>query len=256
MSAHAPHVGPAVIREVSERLSAPLPEKTRFLQELASDLRELTGRLMADGMSSEEARARATEALVPDAETTARLDHLYAPRYARVTRRWGAQRLRFAERGLLAVSFLALLLLQSAAILRTDLARYASPFLWPVIAAGSLVVVAVIGKGFEMWVKRDHAHLRGGLSTILGLAPVPTLIATVGMWADLHALASALELHPELARHLVIDSIGRDASLLAIAMLFGLFGAVGWLIASQWIAVQEDAHQRALALDSTLFQEM
>jgi hypothetical protein len=245
-----------LLHEVSARLTGPLPTRTRFLEELASDLEELTAHLVASGLTPEQARTRAVEALVPDESTAAWLAHLHAPLYARATRGWQANRLRLIERGLLTAAFVVVLALQGVAVLRMDLIAFASPALWAVLASGSMVVVALIAKGFQLWIKRDHVDLRKGLGTIPALSAVPPFLGLVGVWADVHQLAATLEASPELAPELVLGSLIQDAALLAVAILLALVGAIGWLAITQWIVIHEDAHRRALDLDHPLTKEI
>jgi hypothetical protein len=243
------------LARVSAALSAPLPARTRIVHELCGDLHELTERLVAEGVPPAEARRRAADALVPDDETLRRLDHVHASWYARLTRSRDARRLRRAERAALLACFAALLLVETAALLQTDVLRYRSPFLWPVLVLGSVVVLAVLAKAFELWVKRDHRALRRGLRALLVLAGVTLGVALAGSWFDVVLLATTLERSPELTDPLVLRALIQEASLLVIALLFGLFGAVGWLAMTQWIAVQEDAHRNALALSTPYDEE-
>ena len=237
------------LRAVSDRLTVPMPSKIRFLEELASDLQSLTHRLVADGVPLEEARARAAEALLPDEHALAWLDGLHASEYRRLTLRWGSERLRRAERLLLAAAFFGLLVLEAKAIVGADFARYASSFLWPVLGVGSALVTMVLWKAFALWIKRDHGRPRSGLRALLALSAAPPAVALAGVWADVVHLAGALQANPDLAAPLLLRALIQDAAMLSIAILFMLFGGVAWLVFSQWLAIQEHAHRRVLSLD-------
>ena len=252
MSARAEPVEAGTLRRISERIAVPLPRKTSFLRELSADVGALTERLIEDGVEANEARHHALVALVPDDETLRRLEALHAPWYTKLTGRWSAERLRRTERMGLAASFVVILTVQTTAILQADFLRYVSPFLWPVLAAGTVVVLATIWKAFQLWVKADHTDPRGGLRGLLVLSAAPLAIAAVGTWVDVVKLAGVLQRNPELQQDLVLRSLIQDAAMLSIAILFALFGGLGWLLFSQWVAIQEDAHERAL--DSTTFQ--
>lgn len=254
MNARARSMERGLLRQLSERISAPLPRKTSFLEELSGDVRALTRRLVEDGLSPEEAHRRALEALVPDDETVRRLEVLHAPWYLRITGRWDSDQLRRAERLGLAATFLVILTIQTVAILEAEFLRYVSPFLWPVLAAGSAVVLAAAKKGFELWVKGDHGTPRSGLRQLLVLSTFPFVIAIAGTWVDIVGVAGALELNPELAEELVVRSLIQDCAMIAIAILFALLGGLCWLLLSHWVAVHEAAHERAL--DTTTFPEV
>ena len=247
MTAHG--VASSPLAAVSGQISAPLPAKTQFLRELAADLQELTARLQAEGVPGDEARRRAIDALVPDAETARRLERLPASRYVRATSHWSADRLRRIERALLALCFLGVLVVQTRALGAADFLGYRSPFLWPVLGAGALTVTAVAVKAFQLWVKADHREPRSGLRLIPLLSVAPFAIAVLGICVDGVIVSAALERTPELAGTHLLRSLIQAAARMAVALLFGLLGALGWLVPSQWVAVQEDAYRRTLALE-------
>jgi hypothetical protein len=238
------------LRAVSDRLTVPIPSKIRFLEELAADLQSLTHRLVADGLPPEEAQRRAAEALLPDEQALAWLDGVHASEYRRLTHRWGSERLRRAERLLLATAFFCLLVLEARAIFHADFARYASAFLWPVLGVGSGLVTMVLWKAFALWVKRDHGQPRRGLRALIALSAAPPAVALAGVWLDVVRLAGALQANPDLAGPLLLRALIQDAAILSIAILFMLFGGVAWLVFSQWLAIHEHAHRRVLSLDS------
>jgi hypothetical protein len=211
---------------------------------------------MSDGLTSEEARRRALEALVPDDIAVAHLETLHRSWYGRRTGTWTDLGLRRFERTLLAGAFLVLLVVETGAILQADFAGYISPFLWPVLATGTGVVLLVLAKTFELWIKAEHRQPRRGLRALVGLSILPSGIALIGIQIDVIRLAATLEQSPELANALVVRSLIENCATMAIAILFGLVGAIGWLVFTQWIAVQEDAHQRALASHSSSSQEL
>jgi hypothetical protein len=69
---------------------------------------------------------------------------------------------------------------------------------------------------------------------------------------DTVELATLLESSPELAGALVYPTMAREAALVSIGILFALVGALGWFVASHWIAFVEHAHKRAIQLDDSL----
>lgn len=251
MSVRTPTAPRSIFREISDRLEAPLPQRTRFLRELSSDLDLLTRSFVAEGHPPEEARRRAAAALVPDPATLAHLGHIHASWYRRVTGRLSARLLMRIERGTLVTAVVALIVTEARALLQLDLFVDPSPFLLPVLAAGTLTLAAVAAKGFELWVKRDHRRPRRGLGVILGLAGGTLALAGWGVLFDLVELATLLESSPELAGALVYPTVAREAALVSIAILFALAGALGWFVASHWIAFAEHAHERAIRLDDS-----
>ena len=241
---------------LSNQLITPLPQKTRFLHELNGDLRDLTRRFVSDGLPADEARRRAFEALVPDETAVAHLEKIHRSWYRRQTRKWTDEGLRRFERTLLTGAFVVLLVAETGAILQVDFSGYVSAFLWPVMATGTGVVLLVLAKAFELWIKEEHRTPRRGLRALVGLSVLPSGIALIGIQFDVLRLAGTLERNPEQADALVIRSLIENCVTLSLAVLFGLFGAIGWLVFTQWIAIQEDAHRRALALHPSSSEEV
>ena len=244
------------LERLSNQLTTPLPRKTRFLRELTGDLQDLTRRFISDGLTAEEARRKAFEALVPDDTAVAHLEKIHRSWYRKQTRRWTDTGLRRFERTLLIGAFLVLFVAESRAIWQVDFGGYLLPFLWPVLATGTAVVLLVLAKAFELWIKEEHRAPRRGLRALVALSSLPSGIALIGIQVDVIRLAGTLEQNPELANALILRSLIENCVTLSLAMLFGLVGAIGWLVFTQWIAVQEDAHRRALALHPSSSEEI
>ena len=125
---------------------------------------------MADGLPAEEAHRQALDALVPDSGTLGELDRLHTPQYKRWTRDSTPGHLRLAERSALVLATTSVLLAQAVTLVRADLLRAPSPFLWPVLVIGAFVFALVVAKVFQLWIKGDHAHPGRGLGSILALS--------------------------------------------------------------------------------------
>ena len=87
----------------------------------------------------DEARRRASEALVPDAKSLHALERLHEPLYKRFTALITPDRLRVGERWALAVTA-SVLLAGGLALLRINLLD--QPVLWPGLALGAVFVSA------------------------------------------------------------------------------------------------------------------
>ncbi len=238
-----------VLREVERGLALPIPDRVRILRELKYDLEELCERLVADGLSPEVARGRAVQALVPDRATLRELDRLHAPWYRRVTRHLTADRLRLAERGVLAIATASMVIVQTVTLLRVDLLRDPSPFLWPVLGLGALLFATVVTKIFNFWIKGDHRTPGQGLSTILALAGATVLTGLGGMLFDLYRLAGALERASELTDVVAGEWLLRDLTLLSISILLALGGGLAWLVLNQWLSLVSGARRDVLGLN-------
>ncbi len=237
-----------VLREVERGLALPIPDRVRILRELEYDLEELCAQLVAGGLSDELARRRALQALVPDSATLRELDRLHAPWYRRVTRHLTADRLRLAERSALALATASVVIVQTVTLLRVDLLRDPSPFLWPVLGLGAFLFATVVTKAFNLWIKGDHTTPAQGLSTILALAVATVLTGIGGMTFDLYRMAGALERAPELADGLAGAWLLRDLTLLSISILLALGGGLAWFVLNQWLSLVDGARRDVLGL--------
>ena len=197
-------------------------------------------------MPAAAARSQVLHALVPDSETLDKLDRLHAPWYRRAT-----QRLRGVERSALALATLCVVTVQTVALLRVDLLRDPSPFLWPVIGLSALLFAAVGKKAFDLWIKGHHPTPDPGLDAILGLASATLLAGLGGTTFDLYRLAGTVERTPELAEMLTSAWFLRDSPLLSVSILLALVVGLAWFVLSQWSAVVAGSHRDVLGLGTT-----
>ncbi|MDH5759820.1 MAG: hypothetical protein OEZ65_09550 [Gemmatimonadota bacterium] len=230
-----------VIRRLEGALTVPIPSRVRILRELEDDLEALRARLEAEGVAPPEAVRRALEALAPDAASLSRLADLHTTRYHRSTRRLGSDRLKLLERSALAVATASVLVVETTILVRGDLLRHASPFLWLVVACGSVLFALVGAKVFELWIKGDHRRPERGIGTILWLAGLTLVAGFGGVMVDLIRMAGILERSPELATTLVPVWLVRDCTLLSVSILLAGAGCLGWMVLTQWLSlVSED----------------
>jgi hypothetical protein len=255
MNAHVEGAPGLSLRGISSQLTVPLPSRTKFLRELRYDLEELTNRFVADGLSPTEAARRASEALIPDQETLALLERLNASRYQRIMSRFESARMRRIEQWLFAISLGTVAAAGAAALFRAGVLTDPSGFLWPVLGVAAVLLGTCLRKAFALWVKGDHVAPQKGLSTVLFLSGLSVVVGTMGALWDTVVLLAALERAPELAFPLLFAGLARETTLLAVSLVIAMAGAVFWLTARQWIALAEDAHERALRIDSITLRE-
>lgn len=241
----------AMLRTVVDGLALPLPTRTRLIHELTQDLDGLTRRLVARGVPLEEARRRAMETLAPDPVTLAEIEALALPRYRRLTAGLQPSRLRLVERGALALATVALLALEASALVGAGLLDDPSAFLGPVLALGTLTIVTVVAKAFQLGVKGEHRQPRRGLRLVDGLVGLILCTAVVGTLVDFIGLATVMEATPAGGHDLVAAWVVRDAALLSTGIILALTGALGRFGLTTCIAHMEHRHRQALDTDFT-----
>lgn len=235
-----------VLRRLDGDMTLPLPERVRVLRELEFDLEALSGELESRGMPAKEARARALDALVPDGVTLRELDRLHAPHYRRLTRQFSSGRLRTVERSALALTVAAVLLAETFVLLRADWLRHASPFLWPVLGLGALLLAAIVAQSFRLWVKQDHRETGRSFRVVLFLSGVTLATGIFGALAGFLRLASVLEADPELAGTLVPQWMIESCVLLSFSLLLSMAGGLAWFISAHWLSLVSGAHAELL----------
>ncbi len=244
MSDHA-----SLIRTLGQRLTLPLPSRTRLVEELRGDLDGLTASLVASGLPAEKARARAAEVLLPDDSALSELERMEMPLYGRITDRLDASLVRRLERLALGGATLALLAVEASALLGAGLLDDPSPFLWPILVLGAVLFAVVLAKAFELWIKGAHENPRRGIAVIAALTGSVLSVGGVGCLVDLLTLAATMETGPPGGAELVTGWLIRDAALLSTAIIVSAGGGIGWLVLSSWTTVVEQAHRRAMAFD-------
>jgi hypothetical protein len=234
------------IRALERELPIPIPRRVRILRELEYDLEELSARFVAEGLPPDEARARALEALVPDRGTLLELARLHRPLYRRLTRSVTETRLKALERAALVLVTAGTLLGQTLALTQTELLRDPSPFLWPVLGLGAILLTAVLATAFSLWIKGEHGLGTRGVRLTLCLSGAVLATGMVGVFVDTFRLASFLEHTPELAASLASAWLVRSCALLSVSLLLTLAGGLGWFVLHQWVQAVEGAHRSAL----------
>ncbi len=238
-----------ILRSLERELAAPIPERVRILRELEDDLEGLRARYLSAGLTAQEAEERALEALVPDSGALGELGRLHTPLYGRLTRGLGDARVRMVERSALALATASVLLLETLAVLRTDLLGDPSPFLWPVLALGGVLAALIVEKAFELWIKRDHRAPERGLGAILAVSASALAVAGAGAFVEVFRLIATLEHTPELASTLLLPAVVRACALLAVAILVAGAGGLTWFILTQWLGAVKAARREVLGLE-------
>lgn len=243
------------LRELDTRLPVPLPARVRILRELESDLEGLQARLVEQGVPLAEARARAEEALLPDAGTAREISRVHQPPYARLTRDLPEGRLRLAERAALALAAGSVLVGIMAALLRNAILPGLSLHLGLVLAAG-LVLLAETGRlGFDLWVRGRHEETAPALHRVLALSVGVLLLGALGALLGLYDLAALVPLEPDRTSDLVVAWLLRTSTVLAVALLLALAGGLAWLCMTQWLAWAGHARRDVLGLGPSHLQE-
>ncbi len=241
------------LRDLAERLDLPQPMRSRILLELSADLADLASALEAEGVGRVEARRRALDVLFPSGEALRELERLHRPLYRRLVDRFSEPARHGLERALLTVLALMLGGFGAWLLAGAELLRDPTPFLWPVLVVGALVLGMGGGKLFQLYVKKDHDRARLGRG-MWGL-PVAGAAAAVlgfgGAVADLYVVAGAVAGSPDRAALELLRWLRQDMALLSVALLIVSAAGLLWLSSAVGIARVEQAEAMALGLLDT-----
>lgn len=236
------------LRKIEQELTLPIPDRIRILRELEFDLEELRAKFLAEGVPPGEAYRLALETLAPDPGSLRELDRVHGPLYRKITAHLSERRLKTLERTALVLVAGLTLVAQTVVLLRADLLRAPSPFLWPVLGLGGLLAAVILAALFGLIVKGDHRVARGSLNGVLAVSGGILGLGIGGAFTDFFRLAVILENSPELAETLTPIWLLRDCSLLSVSLLLALGGGLIWFVLNQWLSLVSEAHKDILGL--------
>jgi len=236
------------LSQTSRRLNLPQHIKTRVVLELAADLEDLFEHYSAQGLSEEDATARALEATALSDEAIARLVEVHTSPTGRLVERLAERTRTPWERLMLLLIALFVVIGIGREMLTASFFPGASPFLWPVAAVSTAGVVLVLWKFYGLFFVTDHdpRRLRSGLPSVLGLAALSSLLALFGVLVEMHQAALSVE---KTARSLAEQSllcIARIAPLIVFSLTFAVFLAVAWFALSSRVGRMEQTRASML----------
>lgn len=236
----------AVLTRIEAGLMLPIGRRLRILREVAADIEDLRDQFIAEGLSVQEAQARAVECVEPDAETLEVLTRLHRPAYDRLTGSVDPVRIMRMERGLLLVSTGVLLVGLLFSLGSQRLINDPSPFVIPALVAGGALISAVLMAVFQTVVRgSEHLH-QSSLRRLLWLAVVVPCLGVGGFVMDSFTLAGILERDPDQVGQLLVPWLLQEATLLAVILAFSLVGSLAWYVLWQWKAATELARAQLL----------
>lgn len=238
------------LRRVADRLDLPQPERTRILEEIATDLEELRAGLVQRGVSANEAERRAVRLLVPTEPAVDALIELHEPLHRKLTRRLSPSVMRRAERTILLLVTAGVLGPMLATLVRSGVLTDPSPLLWGVIALDAAILFVAGRKTLQLLFARNHdaGSLRNGLGLLLAGSGVALGFGLGGFVLELYGLAAGIEASGQASTELIIPWLLDSSVLLAASLITALLGGLCWFLLLQKVEGVERAHQRAAML--------
>jgi hypothetical protein len=228
----------AFLHRTGERLALPKATRSLILVEIASDLEDLFQHYLHEGLSEEEAAARAEEKVDMSDEALAELVRIHSE-----ARGWTDRIVRrvqpFWERIAMA---LIVLFFVAAPILEADARPFThvNHYIWPI---GGILLALLASFIVQMIRLSDHPsprRLRDGLVTPLVLGAASLLVGFAGTAIELYRTLMRMAAEPEGATPLFAKVVLETTSTLAIALLVALAAGVAWFVLAGRVARLED----------------
>lgn len=216
-----------VLRRAENSLHAPEPHRSRILLEISADLEALYSELLARGLSSTEAAARAEAMFGASSSVLDELDEVHLSASARFLARFTRGSRHRAERALLTAVTLCAVTAGAGGVLATGLATPVSPLLWPlplVLAAAVWLAAAAL---LELYGPPTRLLTRERLQPLVAIAGLSAALGALGMLVLGWQIAGAVERAPaELS--VALPHLRRGAELLALYLCVSLMILLGW----------------------------
>jgi hypothetical protein len=216
------------LQQTGERLSLPKATRSLILVEVAADLDDLFEHYVGQGLSEEEAAARAEEKVDMSDEALAELVRIHSDMRSWTDRIAGRVQ-PFWER--LAMAAIVLYLVGGTVItLDAQFFSRTNVFVWPVLA---ILAALVVSSGVQVVRFSTHPNprrLRADLATPLFLGCASLVVGFGGFAIDLYFSLRLMAVHAEDAAPISSRAIMGGVSTLMIALLVALVAAVVWFV--------------------------
>jgi len=232
------------LHRTDQRLALPEITRSQILVEIASDLEDLFQHYLAQGLTEEEAAARAEEKVDMSDDALVELVRIHSD-----TRTWADRLVRrarpFWERMAMAVIVLFFAVAASLDGATTPL-LYVTGFVWPIAAiAVALVAVLVV----QLIRSSDGAHARRqrqGLAMPLFLGAASLTLGFLGTGVVLYRTLIGMASDPERAGPIFAQGLLGGMSTLSISLLVALAAGVVWFVLAGRISRLEDNTMKSI----------
>jgi len=226
------------LHRTGERLALPKATRSLILVEIAADLEDLFNHYVQEGLSEEEAAARAEEKVDMSDEALVELVRIHSD-----ARGWTDRIVRraqpFWERIAMAVIVLFFIVTSTLEHGVRPLAHLTG-FIWPIFGILLALLVFFI---VQMTKFSDHPsprHLRDGLATPLFLGAASLVVGFAGTGIELYRTLMSMAADPEHAGPLFGRAVVESTSTLAVALLVALGAGIAWFVLAGRVARLED----------------
>ena len=226
------------LHQTGERLALPKATRNLILVEIASDLEDLFQHYLQQGLSEEEATAKAEEKVDMSDEALAELVRIHSESRA-WTDRMIRRRQPFWERFAMALIVLFFL---TEWVIGTGLKPFAhlTGFIWPILGIFIALLTFFI---VQMARFPDHSsprRLRDNLATPLFLGAASLVVGFAGAGITLYSTLMRMAADHEHAAPLFANAVLDCTATVSIALLVALAAGIAWFTLAGRVARLED----------------
>jgi len=218
------------LREISDKLDLPQPDKSHILLEIASDLDDMFQFYRGKGLGEEEAAKRAVEKLDLSDEALRELVEIHESGMRKLLGRISEQVRSRWERVLLAMAVILIAAYSGRQVLSAQLYTQASRFVWPILIFALAALVITIWQVYRLFIKKDHdiRTLGVGLPWLLAAGAASLLVGLMGMMYEFHR--SALMAIDEVDRSLVflVETALRCSAMMMVGLVTAIAIGIVW----------------------------
>ena len=226
------------LHRTGERLALPKATRSLILVEIAADLEELFNHYVREGLSDDEAAARAEKKVDMSDEALVELVRIHSD-----ARSWTDRIVRraqpFWER--IAMALIVLFFI-AAACLETNMRPLAhvTVFIWPILGILLALVAVFIVQMTQLSDHPSPRRLRDRLATPLFLGAASLVVGFGGAGIELYRTLMRMAAEPEHAGPLFSRAMLGSTATLGVALLVTLCGGVAWFVLAGRVARLED----------------
>ncbi len=235
------------LHQTGERLALPKATRSLILVEIASDLEDLFQYYLQQGMTEEEAAARAEEKVDMSDEALTELVRIHSD-----ARGWTDRMVRRVQPFWERIAMALIVLFFFAGVTVQDNMRpfaHMAGFFWPILAIFLALLIFFTVQMTRFSDQRNPRALRNSLATPLFLGAASVVVGFAGTGIELYRTLMRMAADPERAGPLFAQVILECTATLSIAMLVTLVAGVVWFVlAGRVTRLEDDVTQRFLGV--------
>jgi hypothetical protein len=220
------------LREISEKLDLPQPEKSHILLEIASDLDDMYRFFREEGLGEEAAAKRVEERLDLSDEALRELVEIHESGMRKLLDRISEQARSRWERVLLAMAVIVIAAYSGRQILSAQLYTQASRFVWPILLFALAALVITIWQIYKLYIKKDHdiRTLGVGLPWLIAAGASSLLTGLLGMMYEFHRSVRMAVAEADRSLVFLVECALRCSAMMMVGLVTAIAIGIVWFI--------------------------